>query len=195
MEGENIKHGFSASHTTIMPRGQWERRLQTDIQMAKRALQDALSPHDNNNNNNTASSSSTCAKPTQSLCYASTADNIARLLKEWKKNPPKKNPSRTNSNVTQNSLGNLGACGGKESVQNKENCSFETCETTFESLFGLESLDSSNSEFSQSLSPDPEITTTTNIFQDEIKPESNADLPLSFIEKWLLDEVSFPLLC
>ncbi|KAI9121383.1 hypothetical protein K1719_008416 [Acacia pycnantha] len=196
LEGGSMRDGFSGSNST-MPRGQWERRLQTDIQMAKRALRDALSPHkpsgasfqSNTSNNNTGSFSSTSsAKPTQSLCYASTADNIARLLKEWKKNPPKKNPSRTsNSTMTQNSLGNLAAC--SKEAPDKGN-RFETCET-FESLFGLESLDSSNSEFSQSPSPDPEPISTT-LFQDESKPENGAELPFSFLEKWLLDEVTVP---
>ncbi|XP_028780538.1 myb-related protein 306-like [Neltuma alba] len=193
VEGDSVRDGFSASHT--LSRGQWERRLQTDIQMAKRALRDAVSPHNKpsglfqSNISNTVSFSSTSAKPTQSLCYAATADNIARLLKEWKKNPPKKNPSRTISTVTQNSLGNLGAC-SKEAPSDEYNKgnSCETCET-FESLFGLESLDSSNSELSQSLSPDPEPTT---LFQDESKPECAAELPFSFLEKWLLDEVAFP---
>ena len=42
-EGNNFGDGSSSSSSS-MPRGQWERRLQTDINMAKRALSQALSP-------------------------------------------------------------------------------------------------------------------------------------------------------
>ncbi|XP_054803884.1 myb-related protein 306-like [Prosopis cineraria] len=196
LEGDGTSDGFSASQA--MPRGQWERRLQTDIQTAKRALREALSPHKpcgafQSYPSDIGSSSLASAKPTPSLCYASTAENIARLLKEWKKNPPKKTHSRGNSTMTQNySAGNLATC-SKEAPSDESNkgSSFESCEA-FESLFGLESLDSSNSEFSQSVSPDPEPTT---LFQDESKPECGAELQFSFLEKWLLDEVALPGIC
>ena len=97
-----VTEGFSASRQ--IPRGQWERRLQTDIQMAKRALSEALSPEKpscnlsaSNSNPSDSSSSFSSTKPTttQTVCYASSADNIARMLKGWMKNPPKS--SRTNS--------------------------------------------------------------------------------------------------
>uniref|UniRef100_A0A0D9XDP8 Uncharacterized protein n=1 Tax=Leersia perrieri TaxID=77586 RepID=A0A0D9XDP8_9ORYZ len=68
------------------PKGQWERRLQTDIHTARQALRDALSLD--------ASPSPSPAKPTAaaatatpagsaSAAYASSADNIARLLQGW----------------------------------------------------------------------------------------------------------------
>ncbi|KAF7802978.1 myb-related protein 306-like [Senna tora] len=73
-------------------------------------------------------------------------DNIARLLKGWMKNPPNKSQSQAT---------NVG-------------------DVKFESLlFGLD-LESSNSEFSQSL--------------DESK--TTPELPFSLLEKWLLDEVA-----
>ncbi|GLT54881.1 hypothetical protein SLA2020_280430 [Shorea laevis] len=75
-EGDS-RDGFSASQQP-MARGQWERRLQTDIHMAKQALCEALSPE----------------KPiiaAQSSTYASSTENIARLLKGWKRsNSPKR---------------------------------------------------------------------------------------------------------
>jgi myb proto-oncogene protein len=49
----------------------------------------------------------------------------------------------------------------------------------FESLFGF---DPSNIDFSQSTSPD------TGLLQDESKPNSSAQVPLSVIERWLFDE-------
>ncbi|MED6188379.1 hypothetical protein PIB30_085429 [Stylosanthes scabra] len=217
--------GYSASSPA---RGQWERRLQTDIHMAKRALSEALSPENNNNNNNNnklsscffsssssisskcESSSITDTKATQSsLCYASSAENIARLLKGWMKNPAtNNNNNKSSSSRTQNSFfvdtacseeGAKGEGGGRGSSSNDDN-SVEMSEA-FESLFGLESLDYSsnattttNSEFShQSLSPDD-----NNVFQEhERKPEIIAAcgggddeiMPFSLLEKWLLEEL------
>ncbi|KAJ1399710.1 SANT/Myb domain [Sesbania bispinosa] len=188
-KGSNLGHGFSVSQS--MSRGQWERRLQTDINMAKRALSEALSP-DNNKTpllppesmNLSSDSSSFCStKPTQSLCYASSADNIARLLKGWMKNPLKAS-SAANSSVTQNSFNNNNLGTDTASSGAKGNSGVELSET-FESLFGgYESLDySSNSEFSQSLSPE------ATLFQDESKPDT-AEMPFSLLEKWLLDDAA-----
>ncbi|GAU25967.1 hypothetical protein TSUD_166490 [Trifolium subterraneum] len=120
----------------------------------------------------------------QSICYASSADNIARLLKGWMKNPIKSSRS-TNSSVAQNSFNNIDCV--SSSGTKGEN---EILSETFESLFGfesLESLESSNSEFShQSLSPD------ATVLQDESKPEDvgSETMPFSLLEKWLLDEAS-----
>lgn len=173
----DLGEGFSGSRQ--IPRGQWERRLQTDIQMAKKALTEALSPENkpsslsaSNSNPSDTSSSFSSTKPTQSLCYASSADNIARMLKGWMKNPPKS--SRTNSSVTQNSLNNLAgadtASSGAKESELSEN---------FESLFDFDqSLESSNSE--------------TTVLQDERKPDiiGSEIMPFSLLEKWLLDESS-----
>ncbi|CAL0317199.1 unnamed protein product [Lupinus luteus] len=171
-------------------RGQWEKRLQTDINMAKKALTEALSPkkmlslHEPNDNIGSI-------KPTtpKSVCYASSADNIARLLKGWMKNPPKKASSKSNSIVsTQNSFNNLAGIDtasseGTPSVGAKGSVEFSE---TFESLFGYESLDySSNSEFSPSLSHE-----ASTLCQDERKHDTTsiAEMPFSLLEKWLLDD-------
>ncbi|XP_061367101.1 myb-related protein 306-like [Gastrolobium bilobum] len=178
----NLGEGFSTSQP--IPRGQWERRLQTDIHMAKRALSEALSPEKPSclsvsNPSNSSFFSST--KQTQSLCYASSAENIARLLKGWMKNPPKS--SCTNSVVTQNSFNNI-AAGGTDTASSEGSPKGSSAELseTFESLFGFESLESSTSEFSQSLSPE------ATVLQDESKPDIGAEMPFSLLEKWLLDD-------
>ncbi|KAK2351938.1 myb-related protein [Trifolium repens] len=189
-EGNFEEENFSASQR--IPRGQWERRLQTDIQMAKKALNEALSvsPQKLSSNfsasnlSNSNSISSTKELP-QSICYASSADNIARLLKGWMKNPIKSSRS-TNSSVAQNSFNNID-CVSSSGTKGES----EILSETFESLFGfesLESLESSNSEFShQSLSPD------TTVLQDESKPEVGSEtMPFSLLEKWLLDETGCP---
>ncbi|CAA3013720.1 myb-related 306-like [Olea europaea subsp. europaea] len=79
LEAPEIPNGF-------IPRGQWEKRLQADISTAKQALEDALSYE------NTI----------QGFTYASSTENIARLLKNW--NPPKSEQSSVSSSTTQNSF-------------------------------------------------------------------------------------------
>nr|QSD99649.1 MYB family transcription factor [Melilotus albus] len=169
---------FSVSQP--IARGQWERRLQTDIHMAKKALSEALQPEKSTSGTNLllplesnfSSESSFCStKPTtQSLSYASSADNIARLLKGWMKNKPK-GSNGNNSYVTQNyetSASSEGMEKGSTSAELSE---------TFESMFGYESFDSSNSD-------------STTLFQDESKPENIGGeiMPFSLLEKWLLDD-------
>lgn len=171
---------FSVSQP--IARGQWERRLQTNIHMAKKALSEALSPEKSTSTNlcsplessfsNEASFCST--KPTQtqtqtqSLCYASSADNIARLLKGWMKNKPK-GSNGNNTKVMQN----YETSASSEGIEKGSS----TISENFESLFGYEDFDSSNSD-------------STTLFQDESKPQigDSEIMPFSLLEKWLLDD-------
>ncbi|KAF7129048.1 hypothetical protein RHSIM_Rhsim10G0039500 [Rhododendron simsii] len=166
--------GFSSSHS--ISRGQWEKRLQTDINKAKQALNDALSldkpkliiPELKPSNGYISYS-----KTTQGSTYASSTENIARLLKGWVKKTPKLEQANSSSaNETTSSEGDQS--GPKdEGVDLSE---------AFESIFGFESFESSNSEFSQSMSPE------ASPFQDERKPDVGDQFPLSMLENWLFDE-------
>uniref|UniRef100_A0ACD5ZY88 Uncharacterized protein n=1 Tax=Avena sativa TaxID=4498 RepID=A0ACD5ZY88_AVESA len=60
----------------VTPKGQWERRLQTDIHTARQALRDALSL-------DTSTPTTEPQPPALKATYASSADNIARLLEGW----------------------------------------------------------------------------------------------------------------
>ncbi|TVU37724.1 hypothetical protein EJB05_11055, partial [Eragrostis curvula] len=81
-------------------KGQWERRLQTDINMARRALREALTPLDDlkptpeqqpdaaaaaatGGADSPASSSSGASQSSPSGPYVLTADNISRMLDGW----------------------------------------------------------------------------------------------------------------
>ncbi|QCD92591.1 myb proto-oncogene protein [Vigna unguiculata] len=188
-EGSMGHVGVSVSQS--MSRGQWERRLQTDIHMAKKALSEALSPKKTCSSstflaelNSNISNDNSTTKPAQSISYASSADNIARLLKGWMKNTPKR--ANTQNSFVNNLAGAGADTASSEGTTTKgstsTNNSLELSET-FESLFGYESLESSNSEFSPSLSPEG------TLFQDESKPDITAiDMPFSLLEKWLLDD-------
>lgn len=146
--------------------------------MAKRALSEALSP-DQKPSSLSETSDSNPSKPTHNISYASSAENIARLLKGWMKNPPKKT-SITSSAVTHNSFNNLDTA-SSEGITTSN--SVELSET-FESLFGFESLDySSNSN----------LSTEATTFQEESKPEisgAETETPFYLLEKWLLDDAA-----
>lgn len=161
----NDKELSSKSHS--ISRGQWERRLQDDITTAKQALHDALSSEDmitNLSESATPISSLSCNDSAQTLPYASSTENIARLLKDWVKNTPKKSGGSKCSS-TQNSSSN------KSGIDLSE---------AFESLFGFQNLETSNSdEFSRSTSP--------SLVLDEIKSEPNAVGSLSGLDNWLFD--------
>ncbi|KAE8669607.1 MYB306 protein [Hibiscus syriacus] len=136
IEGYYCRDGFSSDHIS---RGQWERKLQTDINIAKQALSDALSPE--------KSSDLTELKPrnggnyAKPEGYASSIENIAKMLKGWMRKSPL-NPASTGSSE-----------GTDDHSRKKEEqrCSMEMNEA-FES-FAFESFDSSNSDdFPQSMS-------------------------------------------
>lgn len=180
----NSREGFSSSQPT-MSRGQWERRLQTDIRMAKQALSEALSPEKSTSLTDqkpfSTESPSTTKQVPQTSTYASSTENISKLLKSWMKNPPKR------AKTAESSISNL-ATAGTDSASSEGTPLSNTSANNngidlSEALFGFESFDSSNSDFSQSnMSPE------ASLFQDESKPDPNAQLPLSLLEKWLFDE-------
>lgn len=65
-------------------KGQWEKRLQTDINLAKQALSEALSFDPKPNNKLVPSSNRENGTTTQSSpFYALTTDNISKLLEQW----------------------------------------------------------------------------------------------------------------
>ncbi|CAL9761984.1 unnamed protein product [Musa acuminata subsp. burmannicoides] len=82
LEANLNKDAFSI-HQPVS-KGQWEKKLQTDINVAKQALGEALSLKE-------PTSPSGFSSPVPSTTsYASSTENISRLLGEWMKNPPKK---------------------------------------------------------------------------------------------------------
>ncbi|GER35815.1 Myb family transcription factor family protein [Striga asiatica] len=133
--------------------GRWERRLQADIHTAKQALKDALSLE------------STEPVQQQGFSYASSTENIARLLKGWVKKSSN-NPSFEEIKI-ESKCSTGKSCGGVDLSE------------AFESLFGFGSFESPNSDgFSGSGS------------NDDVKPEPDGFSGLSVIENWLLDETT-----
>ncbi|GAB4845480.1 Myb- protein [Ancistrocladus abbreviatus] len=198
----NFQDGFSSSSAATsshsQSKGQWERRLQTDIHMAKQALCEALSldkPTSSTSfscskltplliqSNTTTTTGTTTATTTAASCtYASSTENIARLLENWMKKEPKSSETRS-SESTQNSSNNEGAVS-------------TTTPEAFDSLFSFHSSTASdnhsvsvddNNNNGNSGTPDE---ANKNLFdQDESKPNLGTDQgPLSLLEKWLFEE-------
>ncbi|KAK4767913.1 hypothetical protein SAY87_003054 [Trapa incisa] len=173
--------GLRTRSRQSMSKGQWEKKLQTDIHKAKQALYEALSLDKSNHlfarrnltfeapaGSTDASSNSTCSDPSSGMTtgrgylqpfstYASSVDNIAKLLQGWTKTPP------SSSSLT---------------VQTKSTDGGRFC-------FNL----------SNTVSSQKELTEGQQEFQDESKPNLQEMIeidppqcPLSLLEKWLLDD-------
>lgn len=210
------KSSSSSSSQSKISKGQWERRLQTDIHMAKQALCEALSldipsTGDSPNNNNNSTPNLPVQEPVQtSTTYASSAENIAKLLQNWMKNSPKSSSQcRSSSKTTQMSSFNFPSIGAVSSSSPSEGTiNNATTQEGLDSLFHFNS--SNNSDVSQSMSVDeggnftPENNNAAifqveskqnfkaemngSFHQEESKPNLETQVPLTFLEKWLLDD-------
>nr|XP_043615507.1 transcription factor MYB30-like [Erigeron canadensis] len=183
----------SSSHS--LSRGQWEKRLQTDIHLAKQALNDALSIDHHKPIFLPDHHQTTTKVPysPQTPAYPSSTDNIAKLLKGFMKNSPNNKTNKTTSNsstreyssdnheVNTNNNNNNSLSG--ESKTTTSNSGGIDLSQAFESLFGFDRSFGSpnNSDFSQS-NTSPE----GSIFQGESKEE----LRFTMFENWLLDDIT-----
>ncbi|KAL3845955.1 hypothetical protein ACJIZ3_003358 [Penstemon smallii] len=195
-ENEKSNNNSSDISRQSISKGQWERRLQTDIHMAKQALCEALSLDKSDKNKTSTSifdsnkifgpvpsSSTEQANPIiQTSTYASSTENIARLLEKWMKKP-----STNNSSSSQAGSSLMSTSSPSEG-------------TTFLSFNSSNSSDISQSiedhdaKFDQGINFTTTTTTTHEnngiLFQDERKPILDNEMPLSLLEKWLLDDAA-----
>ncbi|CAH8391723.1 unnamed protein product [Eruca vesicaria subsp. sativa] len=213
--GEEDSDEFSSSKTISKKqhqwsnKGQWERRLQTDINMAKQALCEALSLDKKPSSTFSPSSSpviipqnipsftsvlpDSCHDPSSSSCsttttttttsnttnlypsgvYASSAENIARLLQDFMKDTPKPLTMTSSSPVSE--TGPLASAAPEEGGEGFE-----------QSFFRFNSMEETQN-----------LTQQANFFHDqESKPAIIMDQDfglisqgsLSLLEKWLFDE-------
>ncbi|CAN6911143.1 hypothetical protein F2Q70_00036341 [Brassica cretica] len=181
----------SANSNSNISRGQWERRLQTDIHLAKKALSEALSPAvapiitSTFATTATTSSSAESRRSTSSACrflrtqetstaYASSTENIAKLLKGWVKNSPK--------------ISNSADLMVSPDSETKDvlKSDVEDCAGEFQSFSGFDHLKDCDSSYHQAgVSPDhetkPDITGCSNQSQ------------WSLFEKWLFEDSGGPI--
>ncbi|XVF54305.1 hypothetical protein PTKIN_Ptkin05aG0170500 [Pterospermum kingtungense] len=194
VDGQN-QDGLSSPQSGS--KGQWERRLQTDIRMAKQALSEALSLDKPNSliDSKDSNLSHPYLKPSQSQgsTYASSAENISRLLQNWMKNPLKQPAAvthQTNSAetvMTQSSFNNTATAGSSSS---DEGAFSAATPDAFDSFFSFNSSNSDVSHESVSVDENANLTPENSVFQDESKPNLGDQVPLRLIEKWLLDDGS-----
>ncbi|PWA87312.1 homeodomain-like protein [Artemisia annua] len=175
----------SPSSCETMSKGQWERRLQTDIHMAKQALCEALSIDNKSINLPDLPPSN---QSTTSSSYASSAENIARLLPNWM-NSSKKSSQTSSESVettqTRSSLINPKfPSPPSESYDNSLQFGYNN-NLVHNNHKNNYYSNCSNSDVSQSVSPE------TSVYQDESKPNMEEQMPpLSYLEKWLFDEAA-----
>ncbi|CAM8926820.1 unnamed protein product [Rhodiola kirilowii] len=229
---DNLEEGKSRSnHETSLAKGQWERRLQTDIHTAKQDLCKALSidnnpkfvaPSDLSKHVAACPSFSTTATLTQATAtssssssghvYASSTENISKLLQNWMKKTPSsavksesssdQNDHFSFSNNNKLQLDNLQRGGPTRSSSSSDGELSATTTTTntmtcaFDSIFGMHNSDDENGTFAQDHQ-------STNLFHDaDYKPhmeyeqsqqqQRNEQVPLTLLEKWLFDDVNAP---
>ncbi|XP_008801687.1 myb-related protein 306-like [Phoenix dactylifera] len=163
--GDGLTSSGVSSHHSIS-KGQWERRLQTDINHAKQALCEALSLEKHSSLSDSKAASSGYNLSTRPATYASSTENISRLLEAWTRKSTRPGDCRANSGSTQTDS----AC--SQGTQSATNCILSP--EPLESLFGP---DSSTPEASE-----------TSLLGEERKLLLEAQEPLSLIESWLLDE-------
>ncbi|XP_042374110.1 myb-related protein 306-like [Zingiber officinale] len=84
----------SLASQPALSKGRWETRVRSDIHMAKRALDEALALQDKTVGSASASASASAATTTT---YASSAENISRLLQGWMENKTSSLPKTTRS--------------------------------------------------------------------------------------------------
>ncbi|KAH6755058.1 myb domain protein 94 [Perilla frutescens var. hirtella] len=188
---EKIENGgFSESQS--VSKGKWERRLQTDIHMAKQALCEALSLDKSDKSTSELESESKSKlfpmaseiKPIQtSTTYASSAENIARLLQNWMKKSPKLSVEGS-SEISDQS-------GSNPSIGLSSSPSEGAISTTF---LGLNSSNSDISAEEQEAKFEvaANLVAENGMLQNEIIMRTNVEtqMPFSLLEKWLFDEAA-----
>ncbi|KAK7347274.1 hypothetical protein VNO80_21802 [Phaseolus coccineus] len=162
-EGAEQEGHSSCSH----PKGQWERRLQTDIQTAKQALCDALSLHTTPATHAVPETmpSSTSHQPYShaSSSYASSYENISRLMENWMKTPSSNETNSLGDFSFNNMVDNTPRCSSSEGAHSTTNT---TCAQ--DHVFDLFTLSSSTNYGSP----------------------SQTQVPLTMIENWLFEDGS-----
>ncbi|RAL39069.1 hypothetical protein DM860_011555 [Cuscuta australis] len=175
-----LSSSSSSTHHQSLSKGQWERRLQTDIQMAKQALCEALSIDDDKPKTSTAHLPNP-VHPSPAAPYASSTENIARLLGNWtKKNSGRRtgSPTRSNSETLTTQTGTM--AGSSSSIFSFNSDVASQALSTVNENGGVFQVESKPSFVAQ--------TAGTDNNDDNGAAETN--MPLTLLEKWLFDDAA-----
>ncbi|CAL9126998.1 unnamed protein product [Musa textilis] len=176
---EDDTNEFGLSNHQPISKGQWERRLQTDIRTAKQALSEALyfekpSCHGDLRPSVGYCSSTNAGPQVPSATYASSTENISRMLEGWMNNSPKKRTAPSNSDSSQRSTNHPAAT---ESASSEESAAVANNILSPAGLNSFLNFEPSASEVSDA-----------SLFQGESKPDVETPMPLALLETWLFDE-------
>ncbi|XP_064957984.1 myb-related protein 306-like [Musa acuminata AAA Group] len=167
--GDGATSNGGLSRCPPVSKDQWERRVQADIRMAKQALTEALSlqkPSCLGDRNPQSSGFSLTAPITTT--YASSTENISRLLQGWMKQSP---------------------AAGADMVAGGDSTSTEGS-ATVASNNGVSPVGLPDSAFKIE-TPTPEVS-EPNLFLGENRAAMEAPVFISLFETWLFDD-SMPL--
>ncbi|KAK7265794.1 hypothetical protein RJT34_33417 [Clitoria ternatea] len=168
-EGSVEQQEGHSSKSPSQPKGQWERRLQTDIKMAKQALSEALSlnkaatTHVLPDHTNPSNSHNTLCN--NNLSYASSYENISRLLENWMKSPPNLTTQTSSSVYSFSNNNNMVTTTGSSSSEGAQSITNTTTTTTGTHYHGYDFL----------------LTPSSSKYD---APQ----VPLTMLEKWLFDD-------
>lgn len=166
-------------------KGQWETKLQTDMNHAKKALLEAISIQGpfSSLQDSGITSESTCIQRTQSSSYVVSLENVSKLLEGWKKSSPKeiKPPSTINppeGNQCQSS---------QISAEVPISCGSE--------IEGLHDGDNGSLTWASSFNSSPNDNCDDGVSlndvdlcqMDSYQNTMDDNLPLSVLEEWLLE--------
>lgn len=173
-QDDQSQDGSSPSRSSSS-KGQWERRLQTNIETAKEALCEALSLDKSSAFADLKPSNDFYQQKLSSPLYASSTENIARLLPNWIKKSPNASKTSPISSINQ--------------------APFSSPDKGCKQVFNAAS---SNSDGSHSILANDENAKTftpdsNNLFRDdESKPIENqgydSEVPNSMLDYWLFDD-------
>ncbi|KAL0357477.1 UNVERIFIED_CONTAM: Myb-related protein [Sesamum calycinum] len=175
--------GGSSTDSQSISKGKWERRLQTDIHMAKQALCEALSLHKSDKNSSTDSTISSQTKLIQTSTYASSAENIARLLENWSKKSPRLS-QRGSSESTDNSTNSFNNYNPSAGISSSASEGAMSTSTTITFLNSPNFIEDQEAKFENGilLQEDDHQIRKHNYKLDMTQ------VPLGLLEKWLFDD-------
>ncbi|RDX95374.1 Myb-related protein 306 [Mucuna pruriens] len=162
---------------------------------------------DMSSNNNHASSSLRLSQSQSSTTYASSTENISRLLEGWMRSSPKplmrtqdeelqSNDDDNNNNNNNFESTKLVKCASSVPALNlhhkrnkdveHEGCVDMVSHEEFDSILSFENLN--NAAWDRSTCDSMPEKSSEAAERNRLKSENNSAPPLSFLEKWLLDE-------
>ncbi|XP_068659544.1 transcription factor MYB60-like [Aristolochia californica] len=177
----------------------WNTHLKKKIKKFQTALDSHITSDSNGSqvtrNSENSSSHSSLVRQNQSCStYASSTENISRLLEGWMRNSPKAGLKLPSQGRQQQDQGNSNAGPANSFRCNEAKSEHESCDMIsheeLESLFSFDNNMAWEKSSSDSTLHGSQTTTTTERFNSMNETKVKNQPPFSFLEKWLMDEAA-----